>query len=781
MKKKSKKPKKKSLAIIFKKKLFTYSCAALLLTIMATAAYCLYLAIKIDKRFSGRRWDVASRVFSDVTLLHPGQGINLASFKEKLYQLGYREVSRKPKYKGEFKASADTIDIFLHDLAIPGQERNGLPVRITLAAQHIESINRVDTNKPLSVIELEPEEIMLLYGPEHERRHLIAIKEVPRHFIRAVLAAEDKHFFEHYGLDPIRIMGAFFANLLHGAIVQGGSTITQQLAKNYFLTSEKTIIRKINEVLMSVIIEAKYDKDQILEMYFNEIYLGQKGSASIHGIGEASWFYFGKHAGELSLSDSAALAGLIKAPGLYSPFSDKDRCIERRNFILQAMHENKWISDQELQSARNAPLQTARYTPARNKAPYFIDYLSEQLKAMYSPEILSSLGLSIYTTLDTQVQKAAERALEKGLAHLEKTNPRLFRQEADKKLQGAVLVMQPGTGAILAMVGGRDYSITQFNRITQAKRQPGSAFKPFVYLPGLDTLTPASKLSNEPRSYTVNGKLWEPQNYEHIPDRQLTMRDALARSVNLAAIDLSMRVGPERIISTARAFCISTPLKPSASLPLGVFEVLPLELGRAYCAFASGGVLPNPLSLQKVVDEQGEILSRKHMSVKRIISPEKTFIMNSLLRSVVTHGTARSLNTLGIAFPSAGKTGTTNDCRDAWFIGYTPDILALVWVGFDDGDSMYATGASAALPIWAELMKNIPQHISKNWFPMPEGVVQKTICTESGKLAVSDSCPGPREEYFLAGTAPDSSCPIHQKTGAINSIIRGINRIFKGF
>jgi penicillin-binding protein 1B len=420
------------------------------------------------------------------------------------------------------------------------------------------------------------------------------------------------------------------------------------------------------------------------------------------------------------------------------------------------------------------------YESYGKKAPYFIDYLAYQLTTLYSPQDLSSLGLSIYTTLDTQVQMAAEKALQKGLERLEKSNSTLTRQDSRKKLQGAVIVMQPKTGYILGMVGGRNYNISQFNRITQARRQPGSAFKPFVYVSGLDKFTPASILSNKPETYEVNGTVWEPQNYAPVPEEKISMRNALAKSINLGTVDLAMRVGLDHIAATANVFGFSIPANPYPSLSLGAYEVTPLNLARAYCAFAADGVLPFPLSLKEVLDEKGKILEQRYTSIKRVISTAKAFIMSSMLRSVVEEGTARSLKDMGIHFPVGGKTGTTNNFKDAWFVGYTPNILALVWVGFDDGASVHASGAGAALPIWADLMRMLPQFVSGNWFKVPPGVVKRTVCSESGQQALKYRCPHPVEEYFLADNVPKDYCSIHRRI-RLRQFMKGVKNFVNPF
>jgi penicillin-binding protein 1B len=738
-----------------------------------------FLSTQIEKRFSGRRWSIPSRVFSDSALLYPGQPMGLSALREKLHRLGYREVSGEPRRKGDLRATPHALDLYLHDLVVPSRRREGFRVKILFDREGIRSIVRPVRNDPVPILEIEPEEVMLLFGAERERRELVSIDRVPAHLIHAVLAAEDSRFYRHKGLDLRGIIRALYADLRQGAFVQGGSTITQQLAKNYFLSPEKTFSRKVKELFLSLIVEAMYDKDDILEIYLNEIYLGQNGSVSVNGVGEASRFYFGRPVAELSVAEAAALAGLIRGPNAYSPFVDKERALKRRDSVLRTMRRNGWISQEALRSSLASPLKTVGPKPYARNAPYFVDYLTSQLETLYPREALSSLGLSIYTTLDVEVQKAAEKALARGLARLEKSNPSLIRSEPERKLQGAVVVMHPKTGYILAMVGGRNHAVSQFNRITQARRQPGSAFKPFVYLCALDRFTPASLLPNKPKSYEIEGKVWQPRNDEPMTEGPLRMREALARSVNLVAVDLAMQTGLDRVVKTAEAFGFSTPLHPYPSLSLGASEVIPLELARAYCAFAADGVLPYPLSLKEVVDEQGRTLERKHMSIQRVTSPEKAFIMSSMLRSVVTEGTGKSLAKYGITFPVAAKTGTTNGFKDAWFVGYTPDILALVWVGFDDGTPIQASGSKAALPIWADLLNAIPQYVSGGWLEMPPNVVKETVCSLSGKRAVN-GCPNPIEEVFLRESVPTEYCRLHQPTNSIQRFIEGIKGLFKG-
>ena len=756
-----------------------WAASILLVTVVVgTAVYGVILWGRIEKRFSARRWQVPSTLYSDTTLLYPGQPFPIDRLTDKLKRLGYKQIDKAPVRKGDVRLSPSTAEIYLNDLATATQSRPGFPATVRYEGGRIQSIERTDRHAFLPLLELEPEEIGQFYGTQWERRQLVSIQQVPDHLIHAVLAAEDARFFEHHGFDPRGILRAFYINLRHGAIRQGGSTITQQLAKNYFLTAERTLSRKFTELMMALVMELKYEKNEILEIYLNEIYLGQKGSAAVNGVGEAARFYFGKTVQDISLVEAALLAGLIKSPGLYSPFADQQRSRQRRDAVLEAMHIRKWITEQHLRRALAKPVEVVRTSSRANQAPYFVDYLAQQLETLYSHQNLSSLGLSIYTTLDTQVQQAAEKALQNGLARLEKVNPSLRRSDPGQQLQGAVVVMQPKTGYLLALVGGRDYQVSQYNRAVQSRRQPGSAFKPFVFLAALDRLTPASRLSNRQQTYTVNGKPWEPQNFSEDVPLDVSMRTALMLSHNRATVDLAMQTGLDRLVGIVRQFEFSTTFKAYPSLALGAFEVVPLELARAYCALAADGVLPYPMSLKDVADENNRVQQRTHISFQPVTTPARAYIVSDMLTDVVTEGTARSLQQRGLYRSVAGKTGTTNDFRDGWFIGYTPEILALVWVGFDNGDSIDNTGASAALPIWADLMQSLPWYLTGAGFRQPRGVVVKTVCSESGLLSEGAACPYPMQEFFLEHNVPTSRCPLHPQRSRLKRMIDGIKGIF---
>ena len=734
--------------------------ALLLLAIAGAVGLGLYgrsLYRQVEERFAGRRWSIPSRVYSDVTLFYPGLGVNRPALLRKLYRLDYRPVDHPPRQKGEMRARGDGIDLYLHDLQIPDQHRPGFPVRIRIQNGRIAALVPLDQpQKRLSVLSLEPEELALFFGPEREKRKLVAVDQLPERLIHAVLAAEDSRFYTHHGLDLRGIARAFITNVRHLSVRQGGSTITQQLAKNFFLTPERTLRRKLKEGWLALVIEWGYVKDQILEMYLNEIYWGQNGSVSVNGVGEAADFYFGKSPEALSLGEAAALAGLIKSPNLYSPYRDPDRCRRRRNEVLKAMHANGWLDAKTLSVGLAEPLAIRAPAHQPRRSPYFIDYLQGQLNTLYAPEDLAALGLAIHTTLDPLVQEAAETALTNGLLRLEALHPELRRQEPARQLQGAVVVMKPTTGAILAMVGGRDYRHSQFNRISQARRQAGSTFKVFTYLAALDRFTPIAVLTNTAQTYHVDGQDWQPRNYAPIDEPAVSMREALARSINRATVDLAMQVGMVRIAATAERFGFTSQLAPYPSLALGAVDVYPLELARAYCAFAAAGMQPFPLGLRAVFDEKGRLIEHRSMRLQRVTTPAEAFLISSMLQSAVQRGTGRALAGWAIHYPVAGKTGTTNNYRDAWFVGFTPDLLALVWVGFDNGDSLQVSGAQAALPIWAEIMRAIPHQISETAFKPPSDVVQHAVCTRDGFPDVTADCGETGVEWFQVDNVPEN-------------------------
>ncbi|HEY0591709.1 MAG TPA: PBP1A family penicillin-binding protein, partial [Thermoanaerobaculia bacterium] len=584
--------------------------------------------------------------------------------------------------------------------------------------------------------------------------------EVPKDLIDAVLAVEDRNFYKHEGISIRGILRAFVTNMRRGETVAGGSTLTQQLVKNLFLTHERTYTRKIKEALMAVILEMRYSKDEILEAYLNEIYLGQNGAVQIVGVEQAAQSYFGKHVKRLTLAEAATIAGIIRSPNVYSPLRNPERAKQRRNLALGLMLEQERITQGEHDAALKSPMRTAKFPRSINSAPYFVDFVLRQLRETYPETQLETEGLRIFTTLDTMMQRAADRALEDGIDDLRKSYRHI--RNADQPLQGVVITIQPGTGYVRALVGGRDYQKSQFNRALQAKRQPGSLFKPFVYVAAMDprrgdkALTAASVLDDSPISVGT----WTPQNYDNQFHGRITVREALVHSYNIPAVRAAMDAGVENVIELASEVGVRSSLKPYPSISLGSFEVTPLEIAYAYSVFANEGVKATPVSILSVVTREGKVLESRDVKMARVAPANVSYIMNDILQEVVRRGTAARVRSSGITRDYAGKTGTTNDYRDSWFIGYSPRVLSVVWIGFDDNRTTRLSGANGALPIWIDYMKRIAPMIPDAQFKRPDDVVSAEIDPETGLLA-TPACPTIRSELFVAGTEPAETCYLH--------------------
>jgi penicillin-binding protein 1B len=729
-----------------------------LLTLLIGFGGYIYLATQIERRFSGRLWSVPATVLSDSVMIYPGQDLGVSAMEEVLVARGYRPAVGGRLQPGEYRRGKWELRVFFRAFSYPGKDLPAREVRIRFQGNRIEKIQA--DGETLAYLEVEPVVVARLFGKERESRHLISIRAASKHLIDAVVAIEDHRFFQHRGIDWRGIARALWADVRAGRVVQGGSTLTQQLVKNYFLQPERTLKRKLLEAAMALVVEARYSKEEILEMYLNEIYMGQQGSVAIHGMGQAALTYFGRNVEDLTPAEAAALAGMIKAPNRYSPVRHPDACRERRNVVLARMRELELIDQETYQEALSEPLRTVPPALSGKTTAYYVDYVNRQLEELYSEETLSSEGLVIYTSFRPEVAAQAERAVREGLAALEKERPALTVSDAAGKLQAALVVVQPKTGALVALVGGRDYAESPFNRAVQAHRQPGSAFKPFVYLAALDEVTPVSFIEDMPTAYRVDGRAWSPRNYDGRYRGAVMVREALAHSLNAATVQLAVRVGLADIVETARSLGLRSRLEPYPSLALGAFEVTPLELAGAYAALANEGQRPHLLTVKKVVTPQGAVLERRHVAMTTVTTPAKAFVLTRMLQRVVTEGTARRLATYGVDFPCAGKTGTTSDYRDAWFVGYTSDLLALVWVGFDDNRSTRLSGSSGALPIWARFMTRIRPWMHPQDFPVPPGVVERTVCLDTGDLATR-ACPRTDREFFLEEKVPQRPCTVH--------------------
>lgn len=747
------------------------------------ALFILYIAVLyviVTHRFEGQRWRLPSKVYSDSFILYPGLDIKGVGLFERLRRLDYHPVPVPPERPGEYHFEPDRLTVYLHDFDYPDHSVKAAPIQLALDHDRLAGIREVSTGNRLALAELEPELIAAFYDQSWEERDLVRLEEAPRHLINAVLAAEDSRFFRHGGIDLRSMARALWIDLKQGAIVQGGSTLTQQLVKNFYLNQERTVTRKVNEVFMALILDLRYSKNQILEAYLNEIYFAQSGTMGIYGIGRASRYYFGKRPHELTLAESALLAGMIKSPNMLSPFRDPVRATARRNAVLDRMRALAMIGSAEYDQANREPVPSRPPIQQERIAPYFVDFVRQQLAERYSPDILTSEGLKVFTTLDLQEQRLAEEAVSKGLKRLERQSPRLRRDDAMKPLQASLIALQPQTGQIKAMVGGRDYAASQFNRATQARRQPGSLFKPFVYLAALtrartpdgSPYTPATLIDDAPISIASGEGVWSPQNYDKTYYGTVTLRTALENSLNVATARLADTIGIDNVSATARSMGIKSPLMNVPSLALGTSEVSPLEIATGYSTIANGGIQVDPLAVKEVVSGDGRVLERRTFEMKSALTPQQAYLMTHLLEGVVEHGTGRGVRSRGLMRPVAGKTGTTSNYKDAWFAGFTPDLLGLVWVGYDEGEPIppdeytanpdagsgpRLTGAQAALPIWTEFMKGATAGYPVARFEAPPGIIFEAIDPKSGQIS-DRSCPGGVEEAFIEGTEPDRHC-----------------------
>jgi len=719
----------------------------------------------ITKKFdSSRRWDLPSRIYSDATPIFPGRTYPRGLLEPKMNHVGYHEVKARVSRPGEYRYIDGDLEIFLQSFEYPDMEFHPMAVKVDLRGDgFVKSIERLEDGIRLKAIRIEPELITSILDDVMESRAPVPLEDVPKSLVDAVIAVEDRNFREHEGISIRGILRALVTNLRSGTVRAGGSTLTQQLVKNLFLTHERTYSRKAREIVMAVILDARYSKDEILEAYLNEIYLGQNGSVQLVGVEEASRAYFGKRASSLTLSESATLAGMIRSPNTYSPLKYPERARERRDLALKQMREQGLISEAEFVAAMNETLTVNPYPRAINSAPYFVDLVLQQLRETYPDTQLTSEGLRIFTTLDTVMQRSAEKALVEGIEDLRKGYAHV--RKADAPLEGVVVTIEPGTGYVKALVGGTSYRRSQFNRAVQAKRQPGSLFKPFVYAAAMspdrpEPLTAATVLDDSPIEVRTAKDTWSPQNYDNEFHGLMSVREALARSYNIPAVRAVQSAGVQNVIDVASSVGVTSRLEPYPSIALGAFEVTPLEIAYAYSVFANGGVKAEPVSILAVVNADGSLRENREVRMRRVIPASLAFVVNDILRDVLRYGTAQRAGRSGFRDQYAGKTGTTNNYRDAWFVAYTPRILSLVWIGYDDNRTTRLGGSNGAQPIWIRHQAAINGMIPSSEFRRPAGIITRDIDPETGMLA-TPGCTETKAEVFIDGTQPTMLCPLH--------------------
>jgi penicillin-binding protein 1B len=742
----------------------------LLLVALSTGVYYwISYSRMIDERLSGHVQQTTARIYAAPMRISTGEALTVSEMANHLQRAGYSEldVSGTP---GRYVLHGNEIEIRPSNESIFGP-KNRLVVDFT--STKIQKIRSMDSGAAVDSAAVEPELLTALFDSSREKRRAISYNDIPKVLRDAVLSVEDRRFFEHPGFDPIRILGAAWADLRHGARVQGGSTISMQVARSFFFNSDRTIRRKVAETVVALELEHRFSKQKIFELYANEIYLGNRGSFAIHGFGEASLAYFNKDLREVSLPEAAFLAGIIHAPNRYSGSDRKpERAVEARDRALLAMTENNAITADQASSAKKNPLQIVSGGLEGSTAPYFVDMVKDHLLDRFSEADLLSQSFRVYTTLDPDLQRAASEAVNAGAKSVDTQLAKRYarwRKEGQPAPQAqiAMMVLDPHTGEIKALVGGRDYGESQLNHIL-ARRQPGSAFKPFVFAAAFEgavdgvqpIVTPATTVMDEPTTFDFDGKEYTPNNYGEKFHGQVTAREALTYSLNVATIKVAEMVGYTRVTDMAHQFGLDPSIQPTPSVALGAYEMTPLEVATGYTILANDGVRTEPMFIHDVVNARGESLEQNDVRSRRALDPRVAYLVTSMMEDVINHGTGATVRARGFNAPAAGKTGTS---RDGWFAGYTSNLLAIVWVGFDDNRDLGLSGGNAPAPIWADFMKRavaLPAYHDVQPFDMPDGVTKVTIDPETLALATPE-CPVTREEVYIHGTEPSEFCPLH--------------------
>jgi penicillin-binding protein 1B len=737
---------------------FTY---ALLLAVAALAVFALELDLRVRNEFEGRRFALPARIYARPLELHAGLRIPQADVEDELRELGYRDVQRDDQ-AGWFQRKGDELEIAVRPFIFWDGAQPARRLRVAFNEGRVASLVDGD-GKELPLARLEPLPIGGIYPAGNEDRVLVRLGDVPKHLVDALIATEDRKFFSHMGFDP-RALARAAASVFSGRM-QGGSTITQQLVKNFFLTPERTLQRKFTELVMAVLLEAHYGKHEILETYLNEIYLGQDRDRAIHGIGLGAQFYFGKEAKDLTLAESALLVAMVKGPAVYDPRRHPPRALERRNFVLRETKDQGFVTLEQYTVARASQLGvTPRPVMGTSPYPAFVQLVHRQLRRDYDEKDLRSEGLRIFTSFDPRAQGAAERALAKRIAQYDKE--RRFGQPG---LEGAVVVTDTQSGEVQALVGGRDARYRGYNRAVDATRPVGSLLKPAIYLTALSEparYTLITPIDDGPFLWKSRGAPdWEPKNYDKKFHGMVPLRTALAQSYNAATARLGTEIGVEKVLATVRKLGVERELKPFASTLLGAAEMSPLEVAQMYQTIAAGGFRSPLRAIREVTTQEGRPLQRYPLKVEQAFSPEPIVLITSALQGVVREGTAQNLKSfLPAEIGAAGKTGTTDEQRDAWFAGFTGDRLAVVWLGYDDNRPARLSGAAAALPVWGDLMAAlVPEPLA---LAQPDGIEQVWIDPQTN-LRGDSQCAGALELPFAQGSAPRERSPCATVAGAV--------------
>ncbi len=718
----------------------------------------MYLDAYIQREFSGKKWAVPAMVYGRPLELYAGAPVGPRALSAELETLGYRAAGGTAG-AGTYSVSGATVSIATRGFRFWDGEEPARRLRVAFAGNSVQTV-RDEQGAEVALARLEPVHIGGIYPAHNEDRILVRVSDVPPLLIRTLMAVEDQNFDSHHGVSPKGIARAMWVNVSSGALEQGGSTLTQQLVKNFFLTRERTITRKLTELAMALVMELRYSKEEILEAYLNEIYLGQDGHRAIHGFGLASHYYFNRPIAELGAPQIALLVGMVRGPSYYDPWRHPERSRERRDTVLALMVDQEVIGAEDAARIVQMPLGVGDREQARSKFyPAYLDLVRRQLRRDYSEEGLTSEGLQIFTGLDPAVQRAAEASLQETLARIESDFK--ARGKPQQGLEGAVIVTRVDSGEVLAVVGGRNSRVAGFNRALDALRPVGSLMKPAVYLTALEDgrYTLLTPLDDGPVAYKgANGQVWRPRNYDREDHGMVRLHRALAQSYNQSTARLGLELGPERVVDTIHRLGVEREVPALPSVALGAVALSPIEVAEMYQTIASGG-FSSPLSgIREVMDASGEPLTRYPVAVEQKVRQSAVYLLEYALREVVSSGTARSAyNRLPAGLVVAGKTGTTDDQRDSWFAGYSGDLLAVVWIGRDDNGVTALTGATGALPAWTGLMAAVSREPRRARAP---GGVTETWVDEVGGGLSGEGCPGARLMPFLNGTEPDyeASC-----------------------
>ncbi len=716
----------------------------------------------IDARLKTGAFSDTVDIFTEPRVVGVGDLVSALEMTADLRRSGYTTSRDNPV--GWFNVpsgAARRIEIF------PGRGSfaGGEPASIEFADGKILRIVSLADNTERQRISLGPQLIANL-SSHGEKRRMKQFGDLPQSLIHAVVSAEDKHFFQHTGFDSLRILKAAYVDLKSGRKEQGASTLTMQLARGFFLDSDKRWKRKLAELMITMQLEHRLTKKQIFEDYANEVYLGRSGPFSIHGFGEASRVYFGKDLSQLSNSEAALLAGLVQRPSYFNPYRYPDRAKERRDVVLTLMRENRYLTAAEYDEATSEPIKVTAENTGRMQDQYFIDVMNEELQSSLDDHDRQTRF--IYTTLDPDLQRAAEQAVISGMENVDKQLKKQKRAAFPAgQPQVALIALDPHTGEIKALVGGRNYQSSQLNHAL-SKRQPGSVFKPFVYAAALNTaieggsqiFTPATILNDQPTTFTYENQSYKPGNFKHEFMGDVTLRTALAHSLNVATVSLAQQVGLGKVVAMARRAGLNDDIKATPAVALGAYETTPIEIAGAYTMFANHGTRITPTAISLVRSADGTPIYEHRTLSQPALDPRVDYLMVSLMQEVLRSGTGAGIRAYGFKLPAAGKTGTSHD---GWFAGFTSELLCVVWVGFDDNRELNLEGAHSALPIWAEFMKRAAefrQYKDAKPFAQPAGIVPAQICMDSGQLA-GDSCPRKLNELFIEGTEPAQQCPLH--------------------